>query len=1084
MPKNQQKLISVCIPAYEMHGLGHIFLKQSFDILVRQTFKDFDVIISDYSKTDVIKNVCDEYKNKLDIKYFKNENPVIGMSLNVNNVINHATGKLVKILFLDDLLYNEKSLEIIANNFDLKKDKWLVTACEHTEDGKTFYRTHYPKNNKDINLGKNTIGSPSVLTIINSDILQFDTNLRWFMDCDYYKRLYDKFGDAKIINEIATVIRTGEHQATSNEITKEIEKKERAYMYKKHKVKTGNLDLTNITVVAVSGLNPAGAIRALEICMDGVDYYDVVLIAHYAPADLDKRITFKKCKDTELVDQNPKNTTDYSKFMAYNLGDYIKSDYVLIVHNDAYILRPQKWDTKFFDYDYIGAPWPANRHFTNERVNVRVGNGGFSFRSKRMLNVLNDLNLPFTDNGTGFYNEDGIMCVYYRKILEDNGIKFAPVPLASKFSHEVTCPDSDWKPFGFHNNKKVIPPFFFIKHNLRKFRRNKKKVIRDLIKKITIIKFIVVKVRNLFRNKKKQYKIFDKNRLKELFPNGILTMLEIGTANGDDTLDFLSLFKNKDFKLFAFEPEPKNINILNNRITDGRFKLFEGVVSDKDGKLTFNRSRNDDPDSLSLSGSIMKPKNHLKLWSSIRFDQTVNVPSITLDTFSKKNNIDIIDFIWCDVQGAEEKVILGGMNTLKNKVKYFYTEYSNNEQYEDQPTKNKILKLLPDFEIVEDFGTDILLRNKNLVKSNRFEKNSKITLIIFLIIIFCILDLIIGSIFLPKGVKVNNRIESPYFNHTLNTNYNGTDSWTAGEYPLITNSLGFKDSVVRDISSSTDKHRIVFIGDSFTEGIGIPYDKTFVGLIASKLDPKGNEVLNAGVVSYSPYIYYLKIKYLIDHGFKFNELIVFIDISDTQDEITYQNWLPSNPSRLKIKFDNILKNTDFFLEHHSLIYLHGVRPIIFGVQTKRLRTLFLGANADGEEISQKDKKYLDDRGRWTFDDEVYKDWGKKGLDLGEKHMNDLYELCSDNNIKLSIAVYPWPDQILNNDIDSRQVSTWQKFTKDRGLNLYNLFPIFINTGINNSKVVEKYFLPHNDVHWNASGHKIIADEWLRQYFNK
>jgi hypothetical protein len=61
------------------------------------------------------------------------------------------------------------------------------------------------------------------------------------------------------------------------------------------------------------------------------------------------------------------------------------------------------------------------------------------------------------------------MCVYYRKQLETYGIKFAPVPLASKFSHEKDCDDSDPEPFGFHDNKEVIPKFFHAKYYAKQF---------------------------------------------------------------------------------------------------------------------------------------------------------------------------------------------------------------------------------------------------------------------------------------------------------------------------------------------------------------------------------------------------------------------------------------------------------------------------------------------------------------------------------------------------------------------------------------------------------------------------------------
>jgi glycosyltransferase involved in cell wall biosynthesis len=445
--------ISIAIPTYEMHGKGALFLAESFEALLSQSFKDFDVVISDNATTDVIKKVCDEYSSKLTIHYFKNDDAEKRMSSNVNNAIRHSTGKIVKVLFLDDILYGNDALKKIAENFDLEKDTWLVTGCTHTKNGTSFFREHAPLYNDNIHVGKNTIGSPSVLAIKNGLPLQFDPKLSWLMDCDYYKQCYDMYGSPKIINDVCVAIRIGEHQITSL-LPSTIKAQEKLLMKEKY---AGGpnfpIDLSSVTVVAVSSIDPVGAINALQLSMKNITYHDAVLISHNKPENLPAGITFKKCKDTELVSKDPKNKDDYSKFMAYNLCDYIDSEYCLIVHNDAYVLHPEKWDKAFFKYDYLGAPWPKNLHYTNEGVNVRVGNGGFSLRSKRMLNILNDLNLPFTDNGTGFYNEDGIMCVYYRKQLEDAGIKFASVELAARFSHEFDCEESVPSPFGFHNFK-------------------------------------------------------------------------------------------------------------------------------------------------------------------------------------------------------------------------------------------------------------------------------------------------------------------------------------------------------------------------------------------------------------------------------------------------------------------------------------------------------------------------------------------------------------------------------------------------------------------------------------------------------
>ena len=165
-----------------MNGVGHVFLKQSFDILTRQSFKDFDVVISDHSRTDVIKDLCDEYTSRLDIHYYRYNEKIGSSSANLNNAITKATGKMLKILFQDDFLYDENSLQNIANNFDVIKDRWLVTACEHSKDGVNYYRPFYPKYNDKIYLGNNTISSPSVLTIKNERPLLFDENLTWIMD--------------------------------------------------------------------------------------------------------------------------------------------------------------------------------------------------------------------------------------------------------------------------------------------------------------------------------------------------------------------------------------------------------------------------------------------------------------------------------------------------------------------------------------------------------------------------------------------------------------------------------------------------------------------------------------------------------------------------------------------------------------------------------------------------------------------------------------------------------------------------------------------------------------------------------------
>lgn len=226
----KNKMISICIPTYEMRGKGAEMLRYNLDMIKKQTFKDFEVVISDNSKDDKIKDLCTKDPNysSLPIKYIRN--PRIGMAQNTNEAIRNASGEIIKILYMDDYLSTENSLQQIKDNF---KGHWMVSGCKH-DDGEKIYNNHFPKYNSNLYLGKNTIGSPSVLSIKNKDLIFFDENMSWLLDCDYYKRLYDKYGEPTILNELNVVIGTGKHQVTS--ILPIITKiKEAYYMAKKYK---------------------------------------------------------------------------------------------------------------------------------------------------------------------------------------------------------------------------------------------------------------------------------------------------------------------------------------------------------------------------------------------------------------------------------------------------------------------------------------------------------------------------------------------------------------------------------------------------------------------------------------------------------------------------------------------------------------------------------------------------------------------------------------------------------------------------------------------------------------------------------
>ena len=199
-------------------------------------------------------------------------------------------------------------------------------------------------------------------------------------------------------------------------------------------------------------------------------------------------------------------------------------------------------------------------------------------------------------------------------------------------------------------------------------------------------------------------------------------ILQIGVGFPDDTLEFISVFDDLDFQLWAFEPDPRNIDQFRKTINDPRVRLVDGAIGNIDGKIQFNVS----PGDTRLSGSLKEPGDDLyKIWPDIFKDMEfpkIEVECMKLDTICKY--CDELSFVFADVQGAEDLMIEGGIDTFTNKVHYLYTEYSNSEIYQDEPNLDKILSMLPDYEIVQLYknsgkgdlsGGDVLLRNRRFV---------------------------------------------------------------------------------------------------------------------------------------------------------------------------------------------------------------------------------------------------------------------------------------------------------------------------------------------------------------------------------
>jgi hypothetical protein len=209
--------ISICIPTWEQHGIGKFLLNELLLSIDSQSYRNFNVIISDHSKNDEIKKLCDSYFNSFEIKYFKYEKLYGNGPANTNNSIINADGEIIKIMFQDDIISNKNCFDLIDEKFKSSKCEWLVCGCNHTSDNISFYNPMIPYWNEKIIYGINTISSPSVLSFKNNkqDNLLFDENLTMLMDCEYYYKLYLKYGLPEVINDILITNRLHEKQISS-----------------------------------------------------------------------------------------------------------------------------------------------------------------------------------------------------------------------------------------------------------------------------------------------------------------------------------------------------------------------------------------------------------------------------------------------------------------------------------------------------------------------------------------------------------------------------------------------------------------------------------------------------------------------------------------------------------------------------------------------------------------------------------------------------------------------------------------------------------------------------------------------------
>ncbi len=345
--------------------------------------------------------------------------------------------------------------------------------------------------------------------------------------------------------------------------------------------------------------------------------------------------------------------------------------------------------------------------------------------------------------------------------------------------------------------------------------------------------------------------------------------------------------------------------------------------------------------------------------------------------------------------------------------------------------------------------------------------------------LFLIFDVIYSNIFYKKNIKYNCITHTGEF-HFLEKNCSATEKYVkqTKSYKVYTDKNGYRYSGKKR-NEKIDKSAI-FLGDSFTYGMGLSYDKTFVGLLEN--DKKDFNFYNLGVAGYSPTVYLYQLREIIKNGITPSKIFLTLDISDVKDEAS--KWKIDGETQKPIYiFKKKIKTKKLSFKQKNF---KGSRLIARNINNffRNIRLSFLTQN--NEPIIDPGKTV---RGSFLYlnleetDQSLWRPVGFNGsLNKIKNNIHEISKISKSIGAEFYILIYPWPDTLYY----GTDKFGWENFAKTvcndnncRGV--INLFPEFKK--IHNEKFDWYYNLYiGNDLHISEKGQKIIADKILTQAF--
>jgi hypothetical protein len=356
---------------------------------------------------------------------------------------------------------------------------------------------------------------------------------------------------------------------------------------------------------------------------------------------------------------------------------------------------------------------------------------------------------------------------------------------------------------------------------------------------------------------------------------------------------------------------------------------------------------------------------------------------------------------------------------------------------------------------------------------------------LFCLIIFVGLDGIYSAFFRKSSVPTPQELlgclqPDPIRAIGPKPNCTTTRAWGRERYNLSINSQGFRDETVRLVPPTDPRPRILMLGDSFTESMG-PWKTSYVGRLADRFPQY--EILNGGVGGYSPSNYLNTARIALKSGLQFDEAIVFIDISDVQDEAGLVHDIDDSGSVALAKHQYHYKSW-----YSNLRLFVSKNFVLTNYIWEFFEKLFVGFGCYHLDHGFNGNVFDLERSGWTYrpvvEDQPFElgfaPLGVEGGIAKEKHKMDLlYDDLAKRNIPLSVVVYPWPAQLIYDKVDSREVQIWRDWCAGRCKRFVDAFPAFFALRDQCPKFQPGCWYLQNwtfgDIHLNAKGNAVVAD---------